>query len=247
MAASSRPTITPDCEFEQKKIDSKKHLVKVLSYDCSENLNELRVMKLLSGTHPNILKLEKVENRDDALVLICEYKPNTLLRVVQQRGGLNFKKTIRVFRQLVGVLLHIHQVGYIHKDLKLENIFYHKGFVYLSGFSLSRPFGEYLLQDHEGSLNYAAPELIHGKQYYGPEVDVWALGVVMFMTWSGYFPYHSTSIAELTDQMAGLDITHFPRKCKNKKLKELILSMLVYDRTKRASLDTINTNLLLFN
>lgn len=45
-----------------------------------------------------------------------------------------------------------------------------------------------------GSPTYAAPELILGRQYLGPEVDIWALGVLLYALLAGYLPFDDQNI-----------------------------------------------------
>ena len=42
------------------------------------------------------------------------------------------------------------------------------------------------------SPSYAAPEIVACKEYDGPPVDVWSLGVVLFAMLSGYLPFHAS-------------------------------------------------------
>lgn len=48
-----------------------------------------------------------------------------------------------------------------------------------------------------GSPTYAAPELVLGKQYYGQEVDVWAMGVLLYALLAGYLPFDDNNIDSL--------------------------------------------------
>jgi serine/threonine protein kinase len=45
-----------------------------------------------------------------------------------------------------------------------------------------------------GSPTYAAPELVLGKQYRGPEVDVWAMGVLLYALLVGALPFDDVNI-----------------------------------------------------
>ena len=56
--------------------------------------------------------------------------------------------------------------------------------------SLCAPAGK-RLRCHCGSPSYAAPEIVARKDYLGPPVDVWSLGVVLFAMLAGYLPFHA--------------------------------------------------------
>lgn len=45
-----------------------------------------------------------------------------------------------------------------------------------------------------GSPTYAAPELVLGKQYLGPEVDVWAMGILLYALMAGFLPFDENNI-----------------------------------------------------
>lgn len=63
----------------------------------------------------------------------------------------------------------------------------------------ARPEGgmESLLFTSCGSPTYAAPELVLGKQYLGPEVDVWAMGVLLYALLAGSLPFDDLNIDSL--------------------------------------------------
>lgn len=54
-----------------------------------------------------------------------------------------------------------------------------------------------LLESQCGSPHYTAPEIIAGKHYSGPEVDIWALGVILFVSVTGRFPFGGRSTHEV--------------------------------------------------
>ncbi|VDN32202.1 unnamed protein product [Gongylonema pulchrum] len=52
-----------------------------------------------------------------------------------------------------------------------------------------------------GSPPYAAPEVFEGKRYTGPEIDVWSLGVVLYVLTCGVLPFEGSSLQALRDRV----------------------------------------------
>ena len=77
---------------------------------------------------------------------------------------------------------YIHHFRVVHRDLKPENLLLDKDFhVKIADFGLSNLMTDgHFLKTSCGSPNYAAPEVISGKLYAGPEVDVWSCGVILY-------------------------------------------------------------------
>jgi serine/threonine protein kinase len=55
-----------------------------------------------------------------------------------------------------------------------------------------------------GSPNYAAPEVIAGRVYAGPEVDIWSCGVILYVLLCGRLPFDDESIPKLFEKIRGL-------------------------------------------
>ncbi len=88
-----------------------------------------------------------------------------------------------------------------------------------------------------GSPNYAAPEVISGKLYAGPEVDVWSCGVILYTLLCARLPFDDEYIPSLFKKIrAGkFDIPpHITPSC-----KDLIKSMLEIDPLKRITIPEI--------
>ncbi|RKP33234.1 kinase-like domain-containing protein, partial [Dimargaris cristalligena] len=92
---------------------------------------------------------------------------------------------------------HTHSI--IHRDLKLENIMIdrHTKMVKLIDFGLANFYDpQSLLATACGSIPYTAPEILRGEKYVGPEVDVWSLGVLLYVMTTGMLPFGDPSVAK---------------------------------------------------
>lgn len=98
---------------------------------------------------------------------------------------------------------HRHKI--VHRDLKPENLLLDADLnVKIADFGLSN-----LLEDGKflktscGSPNYAAPEVIAGRVYAGPEVDIWSCGVILYVLLCGRLPFDDESIPKLFEKIRG--------------------------------------------
>ena len=99
-----------------------------------------------------------------------------------------------VMNQCASAVSHIHSLGIIHRDLKLENITVCNDLrVKIIDFGLSVRFqpGE-VFTCLVGSKSYAAPEILK-RCSYDHKIDLWSLGIVAFATYVGHFPFDYAS------------------------------------------------------
>jgi serine/threonine protein kinase len=132
--------------------------------------------------HPGIMHAESVIETSDLLCIVME-KGETL----STNTKLDAKNT---FRQILQAVNHLHEAGYAHGDLKLENaLMTEGGSVKLIDFGFARPVGMCNCQTSKGTLQYAAPELFRKSAFSAEKVDVWALGILLFVLFADQHPF----------------------------------------------------------
>lgn len=115
----------------------------------------------------------------------------------------------RLFQQIISAIDYMHRHQIVHRDLKPENILLTKPErnAKLVDFGLSKYLeeGEFL-RTSCGSPNYAAPEVVTGSIYLGPEVDVWSAGVILYAMLTGTLPFTSSYLPALYKKIKGASL-----------------------------------------
>lgn len=152
---------------------------------------EYRVGRALDHPHinPVLALLEEREDRGAALLL--SYAPGE--RLLDWRKGARKEAVLSVFRQLLEALAHMHGRGFVHRDVKPENLVVAPtAEVRLLDFDLSGPIGEvFRVPVRLGTLAYLAPEQIQG-QSPGPEADLYSAGILLYWALAGELPFTGT-------------------------------------------------------
>jgi ribosomal protein S6 kinase alpha-5 len=137
-------------------------------------------------------------------------------------------------------LEHIHKLGIIHRNVKLENILLDSdGHAVLSGFGVSRtflPYDEHLAYSRCGTLDYMAPEVVETRAgVYDMAVDWWSLGIVTHKLLTGVSPFKSRRELVTTEEMIRRIIEENPhiRNNLSSDAVDFISKLLVKDPRKR--------------
>ena len=102
------------------------------------------------------------------------------------------------FRGVAAAVGHLHEHGIVHRDLKPGNIFCDQGVIKLGDYglskfiSVSRRSGQ---TESIGTVHYMAPEIAKGC--YGKEIDIYALGVLLYELLTGHVPFEGQSVGEV--------------------------------------------------
>uniref|UniRef100_A0A671M229 SNF-related serine/threonine-protein kinase n=1 Tax=Sinocyclocheilus anshuiensis TaxID=1608454 RepID=A0A671M229_9TELE len=181
---------------------------------------EVRCMKLVQ--HPNIVRLYEVIDTQTKLYLILELGDGGDMfdYIMKHEEGLTEELAKKYFAQIVHAISYCHRLHVVHRDLKPENVvfFEKQGLVKLTDFGFSNKFqpGKKLTTSC-GSLAYSAPEILLGDEYDAPAVDIWSLGVILFMLVCGQPPFQEANDSETLTMIMDCKYTvpaHVSNACK---------------------------------
>lgn len=102
---------------------------------------------------------------------------------------------LSIINQIVSAVRYCHSCGICHRDIKPENILTTmdkdgKIMIKLADFGFATNFTpEKLLTSSPGTFSYACPQLLLGQPVDGPKADLWAVGVIIYVMITGYFPF----------------------------------------------------------
>ncbi|XP_057177139.1 serine/threonine-protein kinase SIK2a [Triplophysa rosa] len=199
---------------------------------------EVEIMKLLD--HPHIIKLYQVMETKNMLYLVTEYARNgEIFDYLASRGRLSEMDARRKFWQILSAVEFCHQRNIVHRDLKAENLLLDAHMnIKIADFGFGNFFrpGE-PLTTWCGSPPYAAPEVFEGQQYEGPQLDIWSMGVVLYVLVCGALPFDGPSLPVLRQRVleGRFRIPYFM----SEDCEHLIRKMLVLDPSRRLSLSQI--------
>jgi serine/threonine-protein kinase len=158
-------------------------------------------------SHPNIVTLLETGKHSTRLWYTMPYYPRRTLKDESERWPLNLRRAAALLLELVGGAEHVHQRGWIHRDIKPDNVFVtSKGTPILGDFGLARSYGRGqseasdLTELHTimGTAGYMAPEQARGdSRLAGPQADVYSLGCMMYELGTGRTPFSGPRLEQI--------------------------------------------------
>ncbi|PSN48421.1 Maternal embryonic leucine zipper kinase [Blattella germanica] len=201
---------------------------------------EMKALKNLS--HQHICKLFQVIETETHYFMVMEYcAGGELFDHIVEKSRLSENEARYFFRQIVSAVAYLHERGYAHRDLKPENVLFDKEQVIkLIDFGLCAKPREGMdsqLATSCGSPTYAAPELVVGNKYFGSQVDVWSMGVLLYALLCGYLPFDDNNIDSLYRKI--LSGKYDEPEWLSAGSKRLINSMLQVDPNNRITIEKL--------
>lgn len=156
-------------------------------------LREIGILKQLN--HPHIIAYQDAFLEGEKISLIMEYGGEPLSEYIKWGYKDRMPILVELSLQIVEGIRYLHARGIIHRDLKPQNILVRDGIIKICDFGLAKHLAPYRENDNTrqpGSLAYRAPELFNNN-HYSTEVDLWALGCILYEMAKGSKAFNGTS------------------------------------------------------
>jgi len=207
--------------------------------------SELQAMSKLD--HPNVVKMYEFFEDDRMLYIVMDCYTGGDFNDLDPSEALEVRS---LYRDVFLALAYCHDLGVAHRDLKFDNCLIcvlangrKSGKVVDFGLAAIRQIGESQewLNETLGTRYFLAPEVIDGKTIYGVKVDIWSLGVMIYVTLTDYTEHPCAKNATHLDNRHLLDlikrgeIRQKPLRRADPAARELVSGLLQPEQAKRLS------------
>ena len=202
---------------------------------------EINILK--SVKHKHIVQLYEVLQTSRHIFIIMEYcEGKDLLDYILTKSKLSEEESLKYFQQLINALFYLHSQNIAHRDIKIDNMLLDRNRdLKLVDFGLSTKYPDDNLLDQPcGTVVYAAPEVLQGREYHGMLADVWSSGIVLYGMLSGYLPFgeQDDEVNRKNIIMGRINYPSYFSEC----VKDLLMHMLDLDPMTRYTLQEVRSH-----
>uniref|UniRef100_A0A1I8NM65 Serine/threonine-protein kinase n=1 Tax=Stomoxys calcitrans TaxID=35570 RepID=A0A1I8NM65_STOCA len=203
--------------------------------------NEVAILQNIS--HCGVVNLERMFETPERIFVVMEKLKGDMLEMIlsHERGRLSERVTKFLITQILIALKHLHSQNIVHCDLKPENVLLSSDAefpqVKLCDFGYARIIGEKSFRRSVvGTPAYLAPEVLRNKGY-NRSLDMWSVGVIIYVSLSGTFPFNEEE--DINDQIQNAAFMYPPNPWKeiSSNAIDLINNLLQVKQRKRYTVD----------
>uniref|UniRef100_A0A665WFV0 Protein kinase C n=1 Tax=Echeneis naucrates TaxID=173247 RepID=A0A665WFV0_ECHNA len=178
--------------------------------DVECTMTEKRVLSM-ACSHPYLTQLYCCFQTQDRLFFVMEFvNGGDLMFHIQKSRKFEEPRARFYTAEITSALMFLHSKGIIYRDLKLDNVLLDKdGHCKLADFGMCKEgmFEGVATGTFCGTPDYIAPEILQ-EMLYGPSVDWWALGVLLYEMLSGHAPFEAENEDDLFESILNEEIVY---------------------------------------
>jgi len=186
--------------------------------------------------------IESRETSENIYIVMEFVGGGDLLDAILDAGGFDEPRAARAIHDILRGLDYLHSTGICHRDMKPENVLYHPEMDVwkIADFGCATLFTQEMpyMTDFEGTIQYMAPEILVGEKYT-KSIDIWATGVITYVSLSACFPWEGKTDAEVQESIMSYKIKFYSPEFDNVSPDAIgfILRLLEMNTEKRITLE----------
>jgi eukaryotic-like serine/threonine-protein kinase len=178
-------------------------VLKILKPDLAASIGPERFLREIDIvarlTHPHIVPLIDSGEAGGLLYFVAPYLEEGSLRDrLVERKRLSTDEALRITGEIAGAIDYAHRQGFVHRDVKPENILFADGYCMLADFGIARVLSTPAEDATHagialGTPDYMSPEQAAGERDLSNRSDIYSLGCVLYEMLAGAPPFRSES------------------------------------------------------
>lgn len=159
---------------------------------------------LIQLDHPNVVKLHEVWEDKSKFYMVVELMTGgELFDRIVEKDHFSEKEACDIIRPVCDAIVYCHNCSVVHRDLKPENLLFATrdpgSIIKINDFGLAKSQETNKMMITQcGTPSYVAPEIIQGEGY-DEKIDVWSIGVIIYIMLCGYPPFYDEDNEKLFD------------------------------------------------
>lgn len=172
-----------------------------------EIVREIKILHQLD--HPNIIQIYDFFHDEDRIYIVNEYcDGGDLINYVNTHPIISDEKILSIATQIIMGINELHKKHIVHRDIKMENIVMCRGDVVKIidfGCAVYCYPDQYVDYPPCGTISYSSPETLIRGGKIDQSVDVWSLGIVIYLLITKKFPFTGSTNKQLSNNIFSLN------------------------------------------
>lgn len=174
---------------------------------------EIGIWQKVSGM-PNIISIIEADEFEDYVYIVSEFADGgSLEKKIFEKTDKKFslEESLNISLDILTGLDSLHQMSFVHRDVKPANILIRRGVYCLTDFGISREMKTHSKTTQTaGTYEYMSPESFENSIAVTFQTDIWAVGAIMQQLLTGDVPFPQKEIPSLLYAILHSEPTKLP-------------------------------------